>query len=96
VPLTGPTAVRSETSIKGNKVSFDNVCFVGRAEDRNEPGSNGQKDGAKKDRYFIRVTDCSTGATLLELEDVLQPGASDPVTITDGNLQIHVSSCVAP
>jgi hypothetical protein len=82
--------------IKGNKVSFDTVCFVGRAEDRNEPGSSGQRDGAKKDRYFIRVTDCSSGATLLELEDVLQPGASDPVTITDGNLQIHVSSCVAP
>jgi hypothetical protein len=82
--------------IKGNKVDFGEVCFVGRAEDRNEPGSSGQRDGAKKDRYFIRVTDCSSGATLLQLEDVLLPGDSDPVTITDGNLQIHVSSCDTP
>lgn len=76
--------------ISGNKFSFDNACFVGHAEDRNEPGSTGQHDGAGKDRYFIRVTDCA-GTTLLVLENT--PGASDPITITDGNLQLHVSSC---
>ncbi len=76
--------------IAGNKVNLDGVCFVGHAEDRNEPGSSGQHDGALKDRYFIRVTDCA-GTTLLVLENT--PGASDPITITDGNLQIHVSSC---
>ncbi len=77
--------------ISGNKVSYDTVCFQGRAEDRNEPGSTGVHDGALKDRYFIRVTDCA-GTTLLVLEDS-PPGSSTPVTITDGNLQIHVSSC---
>lgn len=64
------------------------VCFTGRAEDRNEPGSSGQRDGAYKDRYFISITDCA-GFEYLSLEDE----AGGPITITDGNLQIHVSSC---
>lgn len=80
--------------ISGNKVLLDPVCFQARAEDRNEPGSTGQRDGARKDRYFIRVFDCGTGATLLVLEAT--PGAGDPVIITDGNLQLHVSSCASP
>jgi hypothetical protein len=77
--------------IAGNKTSKAEVCFVARAEDRNEPGSNGQNDGAFKDRYFIRVLDCATSAQLLVLEQTV--GAGDPVTITDGNMQIHISSC---
>jgi hypothetical protein len=76
--------------IKGNKVDYGTVCFTARAEDRNEPGSNETRQGALTDRYFLRVTNCA-GTTLLVLEDVAAPGT--PVTITDGNLQIHVSSC---
>jgi hypothetical protein len=72
------------------------VCFTARAEDRNEPGSSGQRDGARIDRYFLRVTNCETGATLLFLSQGSVSGdvADDtPITITDGNLQLHVSSC---
>lgn len=79
--------------ISGNKAFYPNVCFTARAEDRNEPGSTGERDGAYKDRYFIRVFDCGSGATLLVLEET--PGAGDPVAITDGNLQIHISSCAS-
>jgi len=81
--------------IKGNRVDYGTVCFQGRAEDRNEPGSAEEKLGAMTDRYFLRVTNCA-GLTLLLLEDVAAPGDSDPVTITNGNLQIHVSSCTSP
>jgi hypothetical protein len=75
------------------------VCFTARAEDRNEPGSSGQRDGARIDRYFVRVTDCA-GTTLLflsqaSLTNTTSDDATDdtPITITDGNLQIHISSC---
>jgi hypothetical protein len=77
--------------IAGNKTNKAEVCFVARAEDRNEPGSTGQNDGAYKDRYFIRVLDCATSAQLLVLEQTT--GAGDPITITDGNMQIRISSC---
>ncbi|MBI5070579.1 MAG: carboxypeptidase regulatory-like domain-containing protein [Deltaproteobacteria bacterium] len=80
--------------IAGNKLDRPLVCFAARAEDRNEPGSSGQRDGAYRDRYFLRVFDCSTGATLLVLETTA--GAADPVVITDGNLQLHASSCATP
>lgn len=79
-------------SIKGNKVNYPNVCFWARAEDRNEPGSKGNNDGAGKDRYAIRVTDCN-GNVLVDLDDPNLPGDLDAVPITGGNLQIHVSSC---
>jgi hypothetical protein len=81
--------------ITGNKVDFGTVCFSARAEDRNEPGSSGQRDGALKDRYFLEATDCA-GTTLLFLDANEDPAPADPVTITDGNLQIHVSSCTTP
>jgi hypothetical protein len=81
--------------ITGNKTDFGTVCFFGRAEDRNEPGSGGQKDGELKDRYFLEVTDCA-GNTLLFLDENGDPATVDPVTITGGNLQIHVSSCPTP
>jgi hypothetical protein len=71
----------------GNSFGPADVCFTARAEDRNEPGSGGQNDGAGKDRYFIEVTDCA-GTQLLVLG-----GPSNPVTISGGNLQLHVSSC---
>lgn len=77
--------------IQGNKLESTPVCFEARAEDRNEPGSSGQRDGAYKDRYFVRVFDCTTSVELLVLEQTA--GAGDPITITDGNLQLHISSC---
>ncbi|HYV67317.1 MAG TPA: hypothetical protein VE964_13830 [Myxococcales bacterium] len=77
--------------IRGSKADYGTVCFSARAEDRHEPGS-GPNAGALVDRYFIQVTDCA-GTPLLVLEDTTQPGASDPVPISTGNLQLHVSSC---
>jgi hypothetical protein len=78
--------------IQGNKADYGTVCFQGRAEDRHEPGS-GPNSGANTDRYYLRVTDCTTGTTLLLLDDPSAPASNIPVTITTGNLQIHVSSC---
>ena len=81
------------TGIKGNKADYGTVCFFGRAEDRNEPGSSGANDGTLKDRYYINITNCSTGATLLFLDDDNNAATIDPTAITGGNLQIHASSC---
>ena len=74
--------------IQGNKVDYGTVTFWARAEDRNEPGSSGAKDGTLIDRYYIRVTD-GGGTVRLLVDD----GAGAPVPITHGNLQIHISSC---
>lgn len=85
--------------IKGNKVSHDLVYFFARCEDRNEPGSNGAKDGADVDRYFLHVfSDPSdpAGSTLLLIDIDGDPETVDPITITGGNLQIHISSCDDP
>lgn len=81
--------------IHGNKVDYGNVQFAAYVEDRNEPGSSGAKDGALVDRYFLRVFDL--GGTTLMLVDVDgDPMTVDPVAITDGNLQLHISSCSTP
>lgn len=85
--------------IKGNKVDMPLVYFWGRCEDRNEPGSNGQRDGTLKDRYFLHVYSNPTdpnGSTLLLVDVDGNPATVDPITITDGNLQIHISSCDSP
>jgi hypothetical protein len=85
--------------VRGNKESYDPVYFFGRCEDRNEPGSNGQRDGAGKDRYFLNVfTDAGdpVGSSLILVDDDGNPATVDPLIITDGNLQIHVSSCDTP
>jgi hypothetical protein len=84
--------------IKGNKEKYDLVYFTARCEDRNEPGSNGETDGNLKDRYFLHVfSDPSdrVGSTLLLVDGDGDPLTVDPVAITDGNLQIHISSCDA-
>lgn len=82
--------------IQGNKADYGTVYFFGRCEDRNEPGSNGQRDGAGKDRYFLNVyTDpgdpVGTSVVLVDVDH--DPATVDPLTITDGNMQIHISSC---
>jgi hypothetical protein len=85
--------------VKGNKVDFGTVYFFGRCEDRNEPGSNGQRDGAGKDRYFLNVYTNAldpAGSSVLLVDQDGDPATVDPLIITDGNLQIHVSSCDTP
>jgi hypothetical protein len=85
--------------IKGNKVDYGTVYFFARAEDRNEPGSNGAKDGALVDRYFLRVytnPGDPVGSTVLLFDIDGNSSTVDPKTITGGNLQLHYSSCPAP
>ena len=85
--------------IQGNKASYPLVYFFGRAEDRNEPGSNGQRDGAGKDRLFLNVyTNAAdpVGSSLILVDQDADPSTVDPLIISDGNLQIHVSSCSTP
>jgi hypothetical protein len=78
--------------INGNKTDYGDVTFYARAEDRNEPGSSGNRDGAKIDRYFLRVVD-GGGNVVLLLDMDGDPNTVDPITITDGNLQLHITSC---
>jgi len=85
--------------IKGNKVDYGTVYCHGRCEDRNEPGSNGAKDGVDIDRYFLHVySDPSDpeGSALLLVDIDGDPSTVDPLKITGGNLQIHISSCDDP
>lgn len=85
--------------IKGNKVDYGTVYFFAHCEDRNEPGSSGTDDGDLKDRYFLHVySDPSDppNSTLLLVDMDGDPTTVDPVLITHGNLQIHISSCDTP
>jgi len=86
--------------IQGNKADYPLVYFYARVEDRNEPGSNGAKDGALVDRYFLRVYTSPAnpiGSTIILVdEDGLNSTDNDPGLINSGNLQIHVSSCDNP
>lgn len=82
--------------IQGNKADHGIVSFFARAEDRNEPGSNGAKAGAQIDRYYIHVFSNAAdpaGSTLLLVDGDGSAPTVDPVTITGGNLQLHISSC---
>jgi hypothetical protein len=81
--------------IHGNKVDYGTVNFFARAEDRNEPGSKEANAGAYIDKYFLYVFD-SEGTKLLLIDGDGIPATVDPVTITGGNLQIHISSCDDP
>jgi hypothetical protein len=79
--------------IAGNKTD-EQVSFFARAEDRNEPGgeAGGNNSGSYVDRYFLRVVDGS-GATRLLVDTDGAPATVDPISITGGNLQLHISSC---
>ena len=82
--------------IKGNRLKVEPAYFWARVEDRNEPGSNGQRDGLLKDRYFLHVFSNPAdpnGSTLLLVDIDGNPATIDPIAITDGNLQLHISSC---
>jgi hypothetical protein len=85
--------------IQGNKADYPLVYFFARAEDRNEPGSNGQRDGAGKDRYFLDVYTNQAdpaGSTIMLVDIDGNAATVDPLIITDGNMQIHISSCTTP
>jgi hypothetical protein len=85
--------------IQGNKADYGTVFFYARAEDRNEPGSTGQRDGAGKDRYFLNVyTDelDPVGSSVILVDMDGDPATVDPLIITDGNMQIHDTSCDTP
>ena len=82
--------------IKGNRVDHGTVHFFGRVEDRNEPGSNGAKDGIDIDRYFLHVFSDPgdpAGSTLLLIDQDGDPTTVDPLLISGGNLQLHSTSC---
>ena len=83
------------SGIKGNKFPTIPVTFFGRVEDRNEPGSNGARDGEDVDRYFMHAVDAS-GTTVLLVDMDNDTETVDPITITGGNLQLHISSCDDP
>jgi hypothetical protein len=85
--------------IKGNKVDYGTVHFWARVEDRNEPGSRGAKDGELIDRYYIHVYSDPMnphGTTLMLVDEDGDSETVDPVLITGGNLQLHISSCDNP
>jgi hypothetical protein len=86
--------------LQGNKANYPLVYFIARVEDRNEPGSNGAKDGSLIDRYFLRVFTNQLdplGSTIILLDSDNGGGLERDVTpINSGNLQIHVSSCDNP
>ena len=86
--------------LSGNKANYPLVYFFARAEDRNEPGSNGAKDGSLVDKYFLRVftnPGNPIGSTIILVDsDGLNGTDWDTGTINTGNLQIHVSSCDNP
>jgi len=87
--------------IAGNKGPFaPKYYFVARAEDRNEPGNEKAllpDGGAMIDRLFLRVytstIDPISSTTYLIGTNVDTSLIGLPVTITGGNLQIHISSC---
>ena len=82
--------------IHGNKVSYPNVYFFGRAEDHNEPGNDNAADGDDVDEYYLHVfTDLGNpiGSTVLCVDADGDCSDMNPITITGGNLQLHDSSC---
>jgi hypothetical protein len=94
------SGVGTMKGIAGNKVTIDPVYFFVHAEDRNEPGNEKALlpgGGELIDRLFLNVCtvppawpygQCPTGTSIYSL------GTYDsPLTITGGNLQIHISSC---
>ncbi len=82
---------RAVKPVDGDVEKGGAVCFLAKAEDRNEPGSSGARDGALVDRFYFEVFECGTTNTLYRIGTL-----EDPVPITDGNLQLHVSSCSTP
>jgi hypothetical protein len=75
------------TGIDGNSTPETAVCFRAHAEDHGEPGGG-------KDRLYLNVYDCQTGASLMLISsDPANPMDVAPVPISTGNLQVHTSGC---
>jgi hypothetical protein len=75
--------------VEGNKADYGTVYFFARAEDRGEPGKG-------TDRLFLNVfsdPNDPVGTSLLLIDVDGNPATIDPVTITGGNLQLHISGC---
>ncbi|HLO24734.1 MAG TPA: hypothetical protein VK187_01380 [Geobacteraceae bacterium] len=85
--------------IQGNKVDYGTVYFFARAEDRNEPGNenaNSDNGGSTVDHFFLNVFSDPAdpvGTSLLLVDVDGDASTIDPITITGGNLQLHISSC---
>ncbi len=96
------TGVGTLKGIAGNKADYGTVHFFARAEDRNEPGSKGAKEGALIDRYYLRVWDSSGTVFEFGADSATGTAADDAnaanlvLPITSGNLQLHASSCDNP
>jgi len=74
--------------VKGNKTNYDLVYFWAHYEDRGEPGTN--------DRIFLNVyTDPNdpAGSSKLVIDGDNNAATMDPVTVENGNLQLHDSGC---
>jgi hypothetical protein len=82
--------------VAGNTANYPLVYFFSRCEDRAEPGSKGQPDPLFVDRYYLHVYSNPAnpaGSTLLLVNGNADPNIVTPVPITDGNMQIHITSC---
>ncbi len=82
--------------VHGNKAKFPSVFFFGRAEDRHEPGSHGQRDAQLKDRLYLNVFTNESdpaGSSIMLIDQDDDPATIDPIPVLHGNLQIHDSGC---
>jgi len=85
--------------VKGNDADFGTVHFWAHVQDRNEPGSQGMRDEAGKDRIYMNVFTNPAdpiGSSVMLMDVDGDPATMDPLTITDGNMQLHASSCSEP
>jgi hypothetical protein len=85
--------------IQGNKLGTISVYFSARTEDRNEPGTKDSNAGSGIDRYYLNVYTNQAdpaGSSLLPVNGDANPLNVVPIEITDGNFQIHISSCDNP
>ncbi len=85
--------------VKGNDADFGTVHFWAHVQDRNEPGSQGMRDPAGKDRIYMNVFTNPAdpiGSSVMLMDVDGDPATMDPLTITHGNMQLHASSCSEP
>jgi hypothetical protein len=84
------------SGIKGNKFPKTPVSFFARVEDRNEPGNEKSSAGENIDRYYLHVFEAGGAVTHILVDEDADANSVDPITITGGNLQLHISSCDDP
>jgi hypothetical protein len=69
-----------------NHMNYGTVLFTARAVDLGEPGHG-------RDQLYLRVYDSAGNTLLLISADPANPLDVAPLTISTGNLQLHVSGC---